>query len=290
MAYFSERNKIHPKKSVQLNDIDYNLRVGVWNEFYKYHFEYYNQVPLNNWQYQLMKNFWSTFLNQPLDNFPQGYQLLVFPIKSALLDKRESRLKGGIHEVYNTPWWWIYNFLEFFALNDYDDNRNKEFQNSCNLLFEREVSGYRFIEGIIAPIISNEEINEIETAIEKSTKEIRTHLIQSLTLLSNKQNPDFRNSIKEAITAVERQCQLISDDSDTLTKALDKIERGKKVHIHKHLQEAFQKIYSWTNDDSGIRHPLKEDPNVDLEDAQFMLIACSAFINYLRIKKMKSDS
>lgn len=289
MTSFSERNNINPTKKVQLNDIDSDLRIGIWNVFYKYHFEYYNTVPINNWQFQLMKKLWSEILKQPLDIFPQSYPLLLFPIKSALIDKREYRVKGGPIVEYITEWWWVYDFLEFFALNDYDNERNYEFQKNCNLIFERENSGYRFVNGLIAPITSNEEINEIETAIEKSSMEIQIHLTQSLRLLSNKQNPDYRNSIKEAITAVERQCQLISEDSDTLTKALEKIERGKKVHIHKHLNEAFQKIYSWTNEDGGIRHPLKDAPNVDPEDAQFMLVACSAFINYLRIKKMKAN-
>ena len=105
-------------------------------------------------------------------------------------------------------------------------------------------------------------------------------------MLSRKEDPDFRNSVKESISALNAQCQLIiKDPSATLTKALEKIEKEKKVHIHKHLKDAFQKIYSWTNDDGGIRHPLKDDPNVDREDAQFMLIACSAFINYLHVKK-----
>jgi ribosome-associated translation inhibitor RaiA len=289
MTYFSERNHIIQTKTMQFNDIDSDLRIGIWNVFYKYYFEYYDSNYIDDRQFILIKKFWSDFLKQPIDNFPQTYTLLISPIKSALIDKREYRIKGGIVTEYITEWWWIYDFLEFFALYDYNTNRNGEFQKTCNLLFEHETSGYRFVNGIIAPVTSTEEINEIETAIEKSTKEIQIHLTQSLTLLSNKKNPDFRNSIKEAITAVERQCQLISEDSDTLTKALEKIERGKKVRIHKHLNEAFQKIYSWTNEDGGIRHPLKDDPNVDLEDAQFMLIACSAFINYLRIKKMKAN-
>jgi len=34
-----------------------------------------------------------------------------------------------------------------------------------------------------------------------------------------------------------------------------------------------------------IRHSLLNEPNVDFEDAKFMLVACCAFVNYL-ISKM----
>jgi hypothetical protein len=110
-------------------------------------------------------------------------------------------------------------------------------------------------------------------------------------LLSDREKPDFRNSIKGAISAVEGQCKVIAgENSITLTTVLDKIEKDKRVSNHPHLKEAFKKIYSWANDCEGIRHSLKEEPTVNKEDVQFMLIACSAFINYLQVKKMKSES
>jgi hypothetical protein len=112
-----------------------------------------------------------------------------------------------------------------------------------------------------------------------------------LKLLSNRQSPDFRNSIKESISAVEAQCKIICEEpTSTLTKSLEIIQRRDRVKIHPRLNEAFQKIYSWTNDDGGIRHALSDEQNIDREDAQFMLIVCSAFINYLLVKKLKSHS
>ena len=73
----------------------------------------------------------------------------------------------------------MYEFLEFLSTNDEHRQRNETLQFKCNQLFEKEGSGYRFIDGIIAPITSDEEINEIEKAIRESTKEVQNHLDQS---------------------------------------------------------------------------------------------------------------
>lgn len=48
---------------------------------------------------------------------------------------------------------------------------------------------------------------------------------------------------------------------------------------------AFAALYGYTSDSGGIRHSLLEDDiSVSFEDAKFMLVSCSAFINYLKIK------
>ncbi len=52
--------------------------------------------------------------------------------------------------------------------------------------------------------------------------------------------------------------------------------------------EAFQKLYNFTNDAAGIRHAMKDASTVDQEDAMFMLVSCSAFINYLVVKAGKA--
>jgi len=41
-------------------------------------------------------------------------------------------------------------------------------------------------------------------------------------------------------------------------------------------------LSGYTSDKGGIRHGLKEeDHNVDIDEARFMLVTCSAFVNYL---------
>jgi hypothetical protein len=64
----------------------------------------------------------------------------------------------------------------------------------------------------------------------------------------------------------------------------------KRINFHPALKEAFDKLYGWTSDAEGIRHGLglMEEPNLEFEDAKFMLVACSAFINFLLEKAAKA--
>jgi hypothetical protein len=60
------------------------------------------------------------------------------------------------------------------------------------------------------------------------------------------------------------------------------------VKFPKLLKTAWDKLYAYTNQkDTGIRHALMDAdstyvPSVD--EALYMLVSCSAFINYLRKK------
>ncbi|HUW95471.1 MAG TPA: hypothetical protein VMW58_06760 [Anaerolineae bacterium] len=74
------------------------------------------------------------------------------------------------------------------------------------------------------------------------------------------------------------------DEKATLGQALKQIE--KQAELHGALKGAFEKLYGYTSDADGIRHAfgLLEEPNLRSEDAKFMLVACSAFVNYLLAK------
>ena len=104
---------------------------------------------------------------------------------------------------------------------------------------------------------------------------------------SRKTNPDYRNSIKESISAVESTCQMILNNRETLGKALDKLKRS-GIDIPESLENGFDKIYGYTNSEDGIRHAMMEIPNLCEEDARFMLVACSAFTNFLLVKYEKT--
>ena len=70
-------------------------------------------------------------------------------------------------------------------------------------------------------------------------------------------------------------------------KALNKLER-EGLFLHSLLKSAFDKLYAYTNqEDTGIRHALMDDEEnytPTAEEALFMLVSCSAFINYLSRK------
>lgn len=62
---------------------------------------------------------------------------------------------------------------------------------------------------------------------------------------------------------------------------LKKIEDSGVV-IHKALKSAFNILYGYTSDANGIRHAGDiGGPSSTFDEAKFMLVSCSAFINYL---------
>ena len=111
---------------------------------------------------------------------------------------------------------------------------------------------------------------------------------QALQLLSNRESPDYPNSIKESITAVEAAAEVISGKPKaTLGDALKVIG---DESAHPALRDAFSKLYGWTSDAAGIRHASLDGTSVGFAEAQFMVVACSAFTNYLAAKFRPGDN
>jgi len=145
------------------------------------------------------------------------------------------------------------------------------------------------VEGHLTKITSKEEINEIEEALKLPYESVKLHIDNALKLLSDKENPDYRNSIKESISAVESICKNIVDDpSATLGQSLNKID--KHLDLHPALKLAFKKLYGYTNDKDGIRHSLMDKDTIDFEDAKYMLVSCSAFVNYIIAKLPEKET
>lgn len=160
-------------------------------------------------------------------------------------------------------------------------------------MLQRHASAYRFVSDQIVPITSESEIATIETAMEAtSTGAIRVasvHLSAAPRHLANRQSPDYRNSIKESISAVEALCKVIAGTtSGVLRQALTNLVQKHQVAMHQQFRTALENLYNFTSDAQGIRHALMDEPTLDEEDARFMLVSCSAFVNYLVIKADKA--
>lgn len=142
-----------------------------------------------------------------------------------------SRAKAYIRKwYYEVEWYDKLDFIEFCV--NYDNNK---LSNLYNDYLKRELSAYRFIDGKLTEINSKEEIIEIEQAINNSSKyiSVKSHLKTSLKLLSDLKKPDYRNSIKESISAVEALCKIIiGDNKTTLGQALKVIEKNIKFLKH----------------------------------------------------------
>ena len=56
-----------------------------------------------------------------------------------------------------------------------------------------------------------------------------------------------------------------------------------KIEIHPALKSAYSSIYGYTSDENGTRHANGiGEKNATFSEAKYMLISCSAFVNYLK--------
>lgn len=272
---FSQRMEISPIISaLQLDGMSDDLKTGLWNGFYTIFIEKYT---MNNTKFldkdiaRFHRKLWIYFFKRPMDDMPsQVYE--YFPIIRKWL--------------FAVEWYKIYDFIEYtvklsggYAADAY------------NQILEKEMSGYRFIEDLLVPITNRAELHSIKEAIEKLT-EIKLagaheHLHVAIEKFSDRKYPDYRNSIKESISAVESLCKVITGQPKaTLGEALKSLKE--KITIHPSLESGFDKIYGYTCDEGGIRHAMIDDSSADFDDAKYMLIACSAFVNYLIAKASKT--
>jgi hypothetical protein len=84
-------------------------------------------------------------------------------------------------------------------------------------------------------------------------------------------------------------CNLIAKSSSaTLGRALNELARNNTVVMHPALKDAFVKLHGYTSNADGIRYALLEESNLGFEDAKFMLVSCSAFVNYLKAKAARA--
>ncbi|MDG2989450.1 hypothetical protein L3556_00670 [Candidatus Synechococcus calcipolaris G9] len=284
MPSFSERLGITPIKSViQIDSIDDNLRNSLWNAVNIFYLNKINAFYFhdNNSDFvQLINSLWVYYFKNRIDELSSQTYL----IKSYLKEY-----------FFSAQWYEVYNFIEIlpnYFTELYSGNKtNEKFIQYVNEVLKIELSGYRFVDDIITPITNEEEIISIENSLNNKslTNSIQIHLKSALKLISDRVNPDYRNSIKEAISAVEAHCkQIANKDKATLGEALKIIENNKTIHPA--LLKAFSSLYGYTSDADGIRHALLDADNLDQEDALFMIVSCSAFINLLSSKQAKIKS
>ena len=166
----------------------------------------------------------------------------------------------------------------------FDQYPTKSLYQAANDFFKDEYVGYRFVDDIIVPISDEYEVTEINQALENPYSAVYEHLSKANKLLADRSKPDYENSIKESISAVEALCEIltgITGKEASLGKLLKKLEDNGVV-IHAGLKSAFNILYGYTSDANGIRHAGNiGGPSSTFEEAKFMLVSCSAFVNYL---------
>lgn len=186
--------------------------------------------------------------------------------------------ENSYDEVFSLLEWIVHTMQEIYPW------KKGEYEEDYNTVFENEYVGYRFINENIVPITDENEIESINKALESPFSVVNVHMDKAISLLADREAPDYENSIKESISAVEAICEIltgIKGKEATLGNMLKEIE-NRGVVIHGALKTAFNVLYGYTSDANGIRHAGDIGGALStFEEAKFMLVSCSAFINYL---------
>ena len=269
---FSEKYGYKPEKSILLDSVTDTLRIRVWNLFYQ------NEIQaggLSSPRIQLAFSGGLTVEDKIADK-------LGFPAGSA---KKNGPAHAQIEKylIQDCQWYEVYDFIEIHLSSIEDDENKSERIKQYNDLLEYEKSGYRVVAGEVAPITNPSEIEAIEEAAQTPFESVNQHIRKAVEKYADIESPDYENSIKESISAVEAMCCIITGQNGanaTLGKTIKKL-KDNGVHIHPGMENAFSALYGYTSDEGGIRHGGIDFINAPAEDAKYMLINCSAFVNYL---------
>lgn len=268
---FADRNNVHPvNTTMQYENLDDRSRVALVNIINVLFHSIFDGM----YGHEKQDAFWRSILfnvySQQIDCTPG-------------MSYRDDKMFEIINtSIYEDDYANVLSVVEYVARLLYDEaEKQYVIFKILNQTFEKEFVGYRFVNGRIVQITSEEEINQIEEAIAVKDNKVNDHLEKALLLLSDRENPDYENSIKESISAVEAMCNEIVGKKSTLGEALKQLKKENKIHPS--LESAFEKLYGYTSDASGIRHAGQMDgKNSTFEEAKFMLVACSGFVNYLK--------
>lgn len=268
---FSEKYGFqNPRDTFQINSIDQELKNRIWNQIQVF---YFDRIPLDG-KYHVNVHYIEDlkFFKQMYDEFFKSHEKI---------STRISELNRYIQKTYfNFYWYEIYDFIEYISEIYYDDKINILFRKKMNEVLENEMSAYRFIDNYVTPIIDEVEIKSIEDALNSEYTNVKQHLSKALEHLSDRENPDYINSIKESISALEALGKTFaSNQGSPLPSCLNQLTT---LDLDTQLKEGIIKLYNWTSAKDGIRHGhAGEKIKSSFAEAKFMLVACSAFINYL---------
>nr|WP_281241588.1 hypothetical protein [Sporomusa acidovorans] len=253
---------------MQIESVDTALCNRVWNVFFTN----------NNY---LLKSVNCDGHNSIIENLLDAFGH-TFEYPDGMFDREKNMKK--LKEIFSkNDWFFVYDFIEKYL--DLESESSKitanDLAKEINRILEEEKSGYRIIKRLVVPITNEQELKSLHKATKTKYDAVNVHMNKALLLYSRRKNPDYENSIKESISTIEALCCIITEKNKaSLGDALKKIDdRG--LGLHKALKSAINQLYGYTSDENGIRHAGIDFKGAFSEDAKYMLVSCSVFVNYI---------
>ncbi len=187
MITFSRRNGYNTI-GIELKYASVTLKRRIIATFYKQEFDIFDGSNSDNY---------TTGIEDMMIQMGITYE---FPMDEACKQKNAKALEKFI---LNSPMWYtIFDFIErYLAISD--ETTARKMAEEFNHILEDEVSAYRIIDKLVIPVTNESELATIEEAMGQPYNSVHIHITKALSLYADRKNPDYENSIKESISAIE---------------------------------------------------------------------------------------
>ncbi len=284
VSFSIREGHINPEEVIRRNykDMTKELKTEIWNEFYGFFLPLSSKI-----QTSILQKTWRGIFKEPIDDFYELLQIYFGNLIEFLTEEVKERF-------FRLEWNRIYDFLELIA-RETPSEYSKHFCERINKVLKENFSPYRFLECdnvlLIVPIISDMELEALERAINKTKKKfipVHEHLKKSIQHLSNRENPDYENAVKEAVSALESLANLIlGERGETLTSLRQQL--SSQLNLPRFVELQIKELYNWASD-TPARHGTGDKPGlIGQEEAQLVVVQTSALVNYL-ISKMTDET
>jgi AbiJ N-terminal domain 4 len=197
MPLFSRRNKLVPEPPPDRpGQIPDRLRTLLWSDFDTacrelYRVDRYAGLILSPQLSKFLQYIWSDHWVRPADEYP-GLEEMMGQLKTGFL---------------TGPWFFPFDILELAFLYEFESGFTQtSLRESITRRLDRESSAYMLLGNNFVERMTEVETRSVESALKSDVDAVRAHFQEALKKLSDRQNPDPRNSIKESISA-RRVCR-----------------------------------------------------------------------------------
>ena len=263
---FSERLGIERDEfSLQINTMDARLRNALWNFVEEYICDGKDYFRHNKPEFiEKVKFFWTIISAEKHRNIPDYLSSILLQLSKDFDNLR-----------YNSAYDVIEAVIGKFGIREGAVDTLNFSLGFCGC-------GYRLIGDSFVPITTDSDIEALDEALSLSDgyHGVQKHLRSALQHLSNRDRPDYRNSIKESVSALESVARCLAPTkSNKFSDSMQQLDS--RARLHGSFKKIFVNIYGYASDEEGIRHSIVENDNADEAEARFMFVACSAAVSYL---------
>lgn len=154
-------------------------------------------------------------------------------------------------------------------------------------IFEEEHFGYEFTQGVVrrrGRSHSRDQVAKVEPTLgDPRLNSARTHYKKALEYFENRSRPDYENTVKEAVCAVEAAAKSLFPElnAKTLGEVLKRIEGLGVGQVPKPLAVTLSGVYGFRNAGEGVSHGGADGGKVTPAIAEYILAIAASQIIFL---------